>query len=118
MQSETLWFTLTPTFTEAVAQNGRAHISCEMMLSLRASREECFTVPEGAVVSSRPVRDTDSIFIYYPTDKDSLWSVGKAYGIPSAKLARQNDISTDADTAPDDVKSLDGVAWLFASEIV
>ncbi len=110
-------FTVTPALAETTVQNGRAHVSCEMMLNLCAARESSFSVPENAVVLPREAKETDTVSIYYPSDKDSLWSVGKAYGISPLLLAEQNGIETDEDTALDDTKSLDGTAWLFASQI-
>lgn len=110
-------FTLTPALAEATVQGGRAHVSCEMMLTLHAARESAYSVPESAAVLSREARASDTVAIYYPSDKDSLWSVGKAYGISPTLLAEQNGIETDEEIALDDTKSLDGIAWLFASKI-
>ena len=87
------------------------------MLALHAARESTYTVPESATVLPRQTKEADTVSIYYPSDKDSLWSVGKAYGISPTLLAEQNGIETDAETALDDTKSLDGTAWLFASRI-
>ena len=110
-------FTLTPSVTEMAVQNGKGYLSSEMILSLCAVQDEQYSVPDTITVQERAVNNPSRISIYYPTDKDSLWSVGKAYGIPTSLLAKQNDIPLDSDTAIDDKKTLDGMAWLFASKL-
>ena len=110
-------FALLPAFTETTMQGTRVHLSCEMMLSLDAQREEKYSVPDSISKLECEKRHKDILSIHYPTDKDSLWSVGKKYGISTALLAEQNGIPLDESTAPDDAKTLDGMAWLFASEI-
>lgn len=110
-------FRLIPSASEMVVQNGKGHLSSEFTLCLYATRESAFNVPDTITAHEKEERDASLLSIYYPKDSDSLWSVGKAYGIPCKRLAAQNGISLDEDTALDDQKTLDGMAWVFASSI-
>ncbi len=111
-------FSLTPVFTDVTVQGGKRHLSTEMALSLCLIRPSEQTVPDTVETEGeRAVPDTQSVTVYYPTDKDSLWSVGKRYGMRVGELQKQNGILLSEDTALDDVKSLDGTAWLFVSRL-
>lgn len=109
---------VTPLFTEVSVQGGQRNLSAEMAVSLYTLRPVTVTVPatlEGE--SERPKADGQSVTVYYPTDEDSLWSVGKRYGMRMEELKKQNGILLDEDTALDDTKTLDGMAWLFVSRL-
>lgn len=110
-------FRLIPSASEVAVQNEKGYLSSELTLCLYATRQSAFSVPDTVSAHEREERDDSLLSIYYPKDTDSLWSVGKAYGIPCARLAEQNDIPLDGDTALDDPKTLDGMAWVFASPI-
>lgn len=109
---------VTPLFTEVTSQGGQRHLSAEMAVCFYTLRPTTVTVPvtlEGE--SERQRENGQCVTVYYPTDEDSLWSVGKRYGIRTEELKKQNGILTDEDTALDDTKTLDGISWLFVSRL-
>jgi hypothetical protein len=105
---------LSPMGTEVAVQNGKRHLSTELSVGLTVLRGSEISVPDGAVVKERDnAVEKDALRIYYPTDKDSVWSVGKRYGVPTEVLQKQNGIPTDEDTVLDKRESLDGIMWLL-----
>ena len=98
-------------------QNGKGVLSCELTLCLYATRPRTLSVPDTVSAHEREERDASLLSLYYPKDTDSLWSVGKAYGISCTDLALQNGIPLDEEISPDDPKTLDGMAWIFASPL-
>ncbi len=111
-------FSLSPLFAEAVMEGEKCRLSFEMAVKLCVLKKREDQVPAKLTVqSAREETDPDSVTVYYPTDKDSLWSVGKQYGIRTEDLQKQNGIPLDGDTALDSDTSLDGTAWLFVSRL-
>lgn len=55
-------------------------------------------------------RDSGKITVYYPTNRDSLWSVGKRYNVSDDKIIDDNKlgIKSHADVRPDSRESLAG----------
>lgn len=117
LADDRFFYRITPIECTMSAQNGKGYLCGEVMLSLRALRAEEYAVPESIGFGEREANGANDVVIYYPTDKDSLWSVGKAYGIPTAHLCAQNGIVLEEGASTDDTKTLDGVAWLFASSL-
>ncbi len=114
----TVLFSLAPLFAETAMQSDKCHLSFEMSTNIRIFTKKEFCIPDTLTAGGERQRwKEDAVVIYYPTDKDSLWSVGKDYGISAEELKKQNGILLSEDTALNDVKSLDGTAWLFVSRL-
>lgn len=111
-------FTLTPFGAETVTQNGKHYTTAELGVCLSVLREEEVALPDAVSAMPREKSgESDTLTIYYPTDKDSLWSVGKLYGIPTEILQKQNGMAQESDTPKESGKSLDGMAWLITSRL-
>ncbi len=107
-------YVLEPLFATAKQEKGMLSVIGELGLSVRALRGEKISVPEKIDAEALPTATGENdIRIYYPTPKDSLWSVGKRYNLSLAALLAANDISGDLSTELDNPKSLDGIAWLL-----
>ena len=82
----------------------------EIQLALRCSKKSCVKIlSEATFVQAEPMPRAD-LEICYPTGEDTLWSVGKRYGVSPADLALANGLSADA---PGEVDSLQGVRYLL-----
>ena len=102
-----------PLGTEVVTDGERAHVSTELSLSLCALRDAEHAAAEGIVAEEKAARDMTVLTVVYPTDSDSLWSVGKTYGVSLRELLKKNGLSYDEELSPDSPKTLDGIAWMF-----
>ena len=82
----------------------------EIQLALRCSKKSCVKIlSEATFVQAEPMPRAD-LEICYPTGEDTLWSVGKRYGVSPDDLALANGLSADA---PGEVDSLQGVRYLL-----
>lgn len=112
--SDTLFYTVTPVGGSAIWNGGSARVSTELYLTACVTRNEIVSLPtEATKTADISTQDDLQIKLYYPTEKDSLWSVGKRYALPITKLQKQNGIPEEEDTALDDRSSLDGYAYLI-----
>ena len=117
LEGDEVRYELVPHTASVSMQNGKGRLASEVSVSLRAYRDEAHFVPEDVKGATPFSRESDELTVYYPTDKDSLWSVAKAFGVPLLKLREQNGIAAKEDVDTDDRQTLDGTAWLFASLI-
>lgn len=110
-------FVLRPLFASAKQEKGQLSVVGEMSLSARALRRESISVPEKIDAEPLSQEQKKEIRIYYPTPKDSLWSVGKRYNMPLAALLAANDMPKELLAEADNTKSLDGMAWLLVRAV-
>ncbi|MBP3436938.1 MAG: DUF3794 domain-containing protein [Clostridia bacterium] len=111
-------FTLTPLFASAKREGEALSVVGEVGLTVKVLRKETVALPEKIDADTLPASDgKDSIRIYYPTAKDSLWSVGKKYNVPLASLLASNGISEEDAKEPSNPKSLDGYLWLLVDAL-
>lgn len=114
LQTDEIEYVLEPLFASVKIDKGTLSVVGELALSVRALRSEQISVPEKIDAEALPTdKGENDIRIYYPTPKDSLWSVGKRYNVSLASLLAANDIPSEISTELDNPKSLDGVAWLL-----
>ena len=113
LPTDRIRYTLVPLGTEVVTDGERAHVSTELSLSLCALRDAEHAAAEGIVAEEKAARDMTVLTVVYPTDSDSLWSVGKTYGVSLRELLKKNGLSYDEELSPDSPKTLDGIAWMF-----
>lgn len=112
--SDTLFYTVTPISGSALCNGGSVHVSTELYLTACATRNEIVSLPTEAIKTADISKQDDlQIKLYYPTEEDSLWSVGKRYALPINGLQKQNGIPEEEDTVLDDKSSLDGYAYLI-----
>jgi hypothetical protein len=102
-------FCLTPYSASSSVDSGKLYLKCSLSMyaSVLSEREE-------NVVTSLTVSDDESekdgvVTVYYPDEKDSLWSVGKKYGVSLSKLAKDNALSEGAFASAASSTSLHGV---------
>lgn len=106
---------LTPFTCAGKCEQGKLSMQAEVALSLCVFHDRTDEVPEAVTVADRqPEERTADLLITYPSPEESLWSIGKKYGVPLAKLQKENGLpDTEADA--DDPACLDGVMWLSVS---
>jgi hypothetical protein len=113
-ETDSVEYRLQPLFATVKQDKGTLSVMGEVMLSAKALRSEKLSLPEKIDAEALPTpKDENDIRIYYPTPKDTLWSVGKRYNLSLEALASLNDIPNEVLREPDNPKSLDGVAWLL-----
>lgn len=80
---------------------------CELTLAVRlCDRERIRAVRLAELGEARDERD-GGITIFYPSARDSLWSVAKRYGVDAGELALANAVgAADIATAPTDARFL------------
>ncbi len=107
---ESFTLSVTPVGGDAQANGGNARVSTELAVSLSAACPVSLSLPATAVkLGDAEKPSPTSVVLYYPTDGDTLWSVGKRYGVPLSELKRQNGIPEEEEsTIP-----LDGYSYLF-----
>ncbi len=111
---DTVQFSVVPVGGTASLGTGVVRLSTELAVSACARRPYTVSLPVSVIkVAESERRDGSTVIVYFPTDEDTLWSVGKRYGIPLSELQKQNGIPTDGDTDADSKKSLDGYAYLL-----
>ena len=107
-------FAVTPTAGSAQIAGDGVHLSTEIWVSACVLRPVSLSLPEGArKTEDIAAGEANAVVIYYPKDEDSLWSVGKRYGVPLSLLKEQNGIPENEDADVECVSSLDGYAYLF-----
>ncbi len=113
-EGDAISFSVVPTLGSAQATSEGVRLSTELSCAVCVLRPVSLSLPERALsLGEVPSPDATTVTIYYPTDEDSLWSVGKRYAVSIASLKEQNGIPEDEDAALDLTKSLDGYAYLF-----
>ena len=108
-----------------VPVGGEAHVTAEglrlcteLSVSARAFRPYTVSIPVSATyVEDVTPTDETTVTVYYPTDGDTLWSVGKAYAVPLSALRKQNGLPEDGEPDPADATSLDGYAYLITGTL-
>ena len=87
-------------------------VSATLHAELCAYRNGTFTRVDGITAGERE-EGKGSIALYYPEEKETLWSVGKKYGVPLAALAKDNNLAHDAVENAGIGKPLDGISALL-----
>ena len=109
---------LSPIGGEARAAGDTLRLSTELAVAARAYRPISLSVPVSAThTKDAPPRDDSSVTVYYPSDGDTLWSVGKAYALPLETLRKQNGLPTEGEPDASDATSLDGYSYLITSAL-
>ncbi len=109
---------LSPVGGEARAAGDTLRLSTELAVAARAYRPISLSVPVSAThTKDAPPRDDSSVTVYYPSDGDTLWSVGKAYALPLETLRKQNGLPTEGEPDASDATSLDGYSYLITSAL-
>lgn len=89
-------------------------LSTELSLSLLLFRPYACAVPVSAVKTGELAAPAAStVTVYYPTDGDTLWTVGKKYGIPLSRVREQNGLPTEGEPDGEEDISLDGYSYLL-----
>jgi len=67
---------------------------CEADISLPYSvtREKSIRIAEDIKAENKENERTPKITVYYPTEKETLWSVAKRFGVSLRSLAEANDL--------------------------
>lgn len=104
----------TPLGGTAHVSGGVLHLSTELSLSAAVLCEEARAVPVAAVKTGEaaPIK-ASTLTVYYPTDGDTLWSVGKKYALPIATIKAQNGFPENGEPDGEESDSLDGYAYLL-----
>lgn len=113
-REEVLSLFVAPVGGSAQASEGGVRLTTELFVDVTATCALSLA-PPSKVTSTGTVTSegTSTATLYYPSDGDTLWSVGKRYAVPLAVLKEENSIQDDEDvTAP-----IDGYAYLFVSEL-
>lgn len=109
---DSISFTVVPVYGSAQKTGEGVRLSLELAASVSVLRPIALSLPESALfLGEAETPDATAITLYYPKDGDSLWSVGKRYGVPLSVLKEKNGIPDDENAAL--TKSLDGYAYLF-----
>lgn len=110
---ETLALHVTPIGGSAQAGGAGVRLSTELAIEVTAIGSIPLSLPHAVIKTGEVAKEEQpTVVLYYPTDGDTLWSVGKKYGMPLSQLKKGNGIPAEEDvTAP-----LDGYAYLFVSE--
>lgn len=111
-EGESFTATVTPIGGGAEPCGDGVRLSTELALSVTSTRPVTLSLPcaiqklEDTFFSKCP-----TVTIYYPTDGDTLWSVGKRYGVPLSTLKKRNGMPESAES----YMPLDGYAYLFVN---
>lgn len=113
-EGEVLSLSVTPLYGSAQANGETVHLSAEISVSVLSHLPFSISLPISAErLADAPRTDAATLLLYYPTDSDTLFSVGKKYGVPISSLKRLNGIpEAEESTAP-----LDGYSYLFVNEV-
>ncbi len=113
-EADSVYYTVSPVGGSAIWNGKSVRLSTELYFTACVTRVKTVSLPTEAIKTGDTPKECDTeIKLYYPTEQDSLWSVGKRYALPIASLQKQNGIPTEEDTALDDRSSLDGYAYLI-----
>jgi hypothetical protein len=82
----------------------------EIQLALRCGKRSPVKLLSGATFAAADPMPRADLEICYPTGEDTLWNVGKRYGVSPDALAVANGLSAEA---PGEVDSLQGVRYLL-----
>ena len=100
-----------PVCRVSLARDGSAlRMDAEIELSARCCRQKPARVLHEASFAATPPVPRADLEVCYPADSDTLWEVGKRYGVSPDALAVANGISSDA---PGTADSLVGVRYLL-----
>lgn len=103
-----------PVGGNAQASEGGVRLSTELAVDVTATRPLSLSLPSALIKKGDILpKEAPTVTLYYPCDSDTLWSVGKRYGVPLSLLKQENGMPEDEDaTAP-----LDGYAYLFVNKL-
>ena len=104
---------LSPVGGTVSASGGNVRLSTELSVSATAKRPFSASIPVAAVKGEYTPLPEGTLLAYYPTEEDSLFSIGKRYGVPLALLAKQNGIPDAGDAEWENPKLLDGYSYLL-----
>ena len=87
----------------------------EVALLTRLTREKQITLVSGASDGDgeRRTIQPGEIVAVYPDGDETLWGIAKKFGVPPAKIARENRLPDAAAESPDAPASLDGCVRLL-----
>ena len=92
------------------AEGERVMLHAEVAISARGTGEARTQVLSGVQLSEKETDEHPDPELFYPAPGETLFDVGKRYGISPARLAGQNGISADDPGSPE---SLSGVRFLL-----
>mgnify|MGYP005975203943 FL=1 len=91
-------------------ESGRVLLHAEAAISARGTGEVHTQVLSGVQLTEKEAAEQRDPELFYPAPGETLFGVGKRYGISPARLAEQNGISADDPGSPE---SLSGVRFLL-----
>ena len=91
-------------------ESGRVLLHAEAAVSARGTGEVHTQVLSGVQLTEKEAAEQRDPELFYPAPGETLFGVGKRYGISPARLAEQNGISADDPGSPE---SLSGVRFLL-----
>lgn len=116
-EEDRIAFSLSPVSVSCLTKENSVSVSAELGVSCGILRPYETKIPCSVNrTADREKASFDCLKVYYPNDKDSLWSVGKKYGVSLSLLKKQNGIP-DGDAACDMQKSIDGYSYLLVSAL-
>lgn len=117
-EEERIWIAISPVGGDARITGKSVHLTTELAITARATSLTKLVYPASAsMVASVGTSEDGCVTIYYPSDGDTLWSVGKAYARPLAELKKQNGFPSDGEPEASDKASLDGYAYLLIDSL-
>ena len=117
-EGDALWVSVAPVGGSAQRKGSVVHLATELAVTARAERPVNIEYPVSAVKLGDVTGAKEStVTVYYPTDGDTLWSVGKSYARPIAELKKQNGFPEEGEPEADDRSSLDGYAYLLIDSL-
>ncbi|MBQ9975903.1 MAG: hypothetical protein IJP16_05280 [Clostridia bacterium] len=79
-----------PSFVDATASQGALEVSGELVC--QAQVWKCFPVEFASSVEFSERDTTEGCVFYYPSEEDTLWTVGKRYGVSREAICKANGI--------------------------
>lgn len=94
--SEDLSFDITAQtgFVDARLDGGSAGLSFDLTVIAGIYRNDSVDYVTSVEMGEEIARDGESVF-YYPSESDTLWTVGKRYGVSVAALAEANSLTSE-----------------------
>ena len=113
-EGDALRVTVTPVGGTAHAAKDSVRLTTELALCAAAFRPDTVELPVSAIkTQDAPPLDARDITVYYPTDGDTLWTVGKKYALPLSHIKKKNGFPENGEPEEEETDSLDGYAYLL-----
>ncbi len=106
-------YTLSPLFAEGKREANGYTCTVTLALSAIVTHKSYDALPVRIERDESTQYPRDGAYrVYYPTEGDTLWRIGKKYGVPLCSLSEENEIPCEDTRDADSRQSIDGYPWL------